>query len=199
MHKKPECVPNVEYGLSEDAKYQIETLGLTVNEFVGDVLDVGAGDAEIAKGLKDKKDVRIVSVDATVEPDNTELVLQQDVRHLQFKDDAFDMVISHASVPHIFITEYDAEQPDAESRVVESVQKAFSEMIRVVKPGGKICCAPVRIAHNHPAEIIVARAIISNLRALTEKGVMCSFTKIDSYMDEATQESHEMYRLVIQK
>jgi ubiquinone/menaquinone biosynthesis C-methylase UbiE len=88
---------------------KLENLGLTENDFVGDVLDVGAGDAEIAKGLKDKKDVRIISVDSTVETENTGLVSQQDVRHLQFQDDTFDMVISHASVPHIFITEYDAE------------------------------------------------------------------------------------------
>ncbi len=188
-----------EYDLSEDARSQIETLGLTTNDFVGDVLDIGAGDAEIARGLQNKKDVRIVSIDAAVEPENTEIVLQQDVRNLQFQDNSFDMVISHASVPHIFITEYDSEQPDAESRVVESIQKAFSEMIRVVKPGGKIYCAPVRIAHNYPVETIVAKAIMTNLQRLTEKGITFSFTKIDSHVDTDTQESHEMYRLVIQK
>jgi ubiquinone/menaquinone biosynthesis C-methylase UbiE len=72
-------------------------------------------------------------------------------------------------------------------------------MMRIVKSGGKIYCAPVRIAHNYPVETIVANAIMTNLQRLTEKGVTFSSTKIDSYVDEATQESYEMYRLVIQK
>ncbi len=199
MHESSDNVFNIEDELSSDAKYQIETLGLTANDFVGEVLDIGAGDAEIAKGFKNKKDVRVVSVDSVVEPENTELVLQQDVRNLQFKDNAFDMVISHASMPHIFITEYDSDQPGSESHVLESIRQAFSEMIRIVKPGGKIYCAPIRIAHNYPAETIVANAIKKNLELLREQGVTFSFTKIDSYTDINTQESYEMYRLVIKK
>ena len=89
--------------ISEDTLEQLNNLGITPEMINGSVLDIGAGDAEFAKDFFNKDGVSITSIDDNVSDENKERVDKIDARNLPYNNDTYYMVISHASVPNVFM------------------------------------------------------------------------------------------------
>lgn len=96
------------------------------------VLEVGCGQGHLTRALSERG-VDIVGVDAN--PHATDLAGTDRVRHmyaqdLDFEDGMFDVILSVHAIEHI-----------------PPLEEAFSEMARVLKPGG-------RVVYIYPAEPI---------------------------------------------
>lgn len=85
------------------------------------VLEVGCGRGHLNKRLRDKG-VDAVGIDANpqaAEHAVSDGVITMDAAHLRFDDDSFDKIVSVHAIEHI-----------------PSIEDAFAEMARVLRPGG---------------------------------------------------------------
>lgn len=179
----------------------MSNLGLTTSDLKGKVLDVGAGDAKLAKELKDKVDAKITSVDDYTNKPEQDGLITADVRDLPFEDNTFDTVISHASIPHIFSLYYDFGSPESSEIIMKNYMlKALKEIIRVLKPGSKAVMAPIGIAYNYESQKALTRSIKESLEKIKEEDdVEISFDLIREVVDPITKEEYKHYRLIIIK
>lgn len=112
------------------------------------VLDIGSEWAMFDRYAekKYKSTVATISLDEKWFGDKHQLGAIADARALPFKDDSFDLVVSHASMPHfLFQDNFDntnSENPQIRERNREQIMKdifaVFEEAIRVTNPGGQI-------------------------------------------------------------
>jgi ubiquinone/menaquinone biosynthesis C-methylase UbiE len=119
----------------------MKDLGLHPEDITGHVLDIGAGDARFARyvemhGLSKE----VISLDTQEKFLYNKHVVVGNVDSMPFNDGEFDLVISHASVPHVYYLELDEEHPE---ELEKKLQKVLREMIRVVKPGGQVRFGPI--------------------------------------------------------
>lgn len=188
--------------LSEDTETQLADLGLSVEQFNGKVLDVGAGEASLAKELKERTGADIVSVDRVTydtehTPDN---FVQADVRRLPFEENSFDRVISHASIPNIFIGMYEEERPESSKEAMkQAILESFREVVRVLKVGADAVFAPVRVAHNYDSEKAAAAALEESLSEIKNEGVSVSFVAMREVENPENKETYLEYRLTLSK
>ena len=67
-----------------------------------------------------------------------------DARKLPFKDEAFDLVVSNASMPHLFAPYRDDNdevvpiEGEVEKNAINDILNVFKEAYRVVKKGGQV-------------------------------------------------------------
>jgi ubiquinone/menaquinone biosynthesis C-methylase UbiE len=67
-----------------------------------------------------------------------------DARSLPFSENTFDLIISHASMPHILSTEEAKDfnlipaEEEKKQKVFEDILSVFREAYRVIKQGGQI-------------------------------------------------------------
>jgi len=100
-----------------------------------DVLDVGAGDSDFAQTVNESETIGglVTRVDPKYKeqpPLYGELAEAAFVQNLPFPDDSFDEVISSWALFYL----------------TEGSREAFREMLRVVRPGGKVKIFPVSYA-----------------------------------------------------
>jgi len=186
--------------LSEDVQEQLENFGLKPEQITGDVLDIGAGEGEFAKNFKNKDGVKIVSIDKFVEEDENSEVIVCDVRELPFDDEAFDLVLSHASIPNVFINMYSEEFSEVSKREMKkALDKTFNQIIRVLKPGGEIRLSPIRIAENYESEKTMKVLIVDLIKDLQDQGLNVSLQYLKTTQNPKNNEKSDSYRMIIKK
>lgn len=112
------------------------------------ILDLGSEWAMFDKYVEKKYDstVAAISLDEKWFGDKHPLGAIADARALPFKDESFDLVVSHASMPHVLIKlqsdgfyNVNAEiNEKTREQVMKDIFSVFEESIRVTKPGGQI-------------------------------------------------------------
>jgi ubiquinone/menaquinone biosynthesis C-methylase UbiE len=185
--------------ISDEVKTQLENLGLTIDDIKGVILDVGSGEAEFAREIKKFTDADIISIDDTKSDNTSYDVIVADARNLPFEDEKFDKVISHASIPNVFIGMYSEEFSElSTAEIKKSIHKSFREMLRVLKPGSNAVMAPVRIADNYNSEKALAGSleeIVDEIKDVAD----VSFELIREVENPQNHEKHKEYRLTLVK
>ncbi|MEN9552083.1 MAG: Methyltransferase domain [Candidatus Parcubacteria bacterium] len=108
------------------------------------ILDLGSANHFFDEYCEQKYGSRVVAVDIEQEElgVNHPQGIVTDARSLPFKDDSFDLVISHASMPHILVPQQKRgkwlTKIDGETRekTLEDVLDVFRESYRTLKVGG---------------------------------------------------------------
>ncbi|MGM0482863.1 MAG: methyltransferase domain-containing protein [Patescibacteria group bacterium] len=184
---------------SEDVREQLENLGLPLSEIKGTILDIGAGDGQFAKDLENVTDVNIISLDSDEISDSEKSVVS-DARGLPFKDGSFDKVVSHASIPNVFINMYSSEFSDLSKNEIKSaILRSFNEILRVLKSGSSAVFAPVRIAQNYESEKDFSDVFYEVLREIESKGVETQLELIEEVENPENKERSSLYRLIVYK
>ncbi len=192
--------PKKEIPFSENVSEQLQNLGIAPEMIRGLVLDVGAEDAEFAKAFSGQNNAEIISIDDSVEDENIGNANKVDARNLPYGDNTYDMVISHASVPNVFMSEYSSDFPELSRKSVEdSVSSALREIIRVLKPGEKAYLAPVLLTENYEAQKIFKEIVLKFLEDLEQEGVDVKLQFLRTEINPDNKEKKEMYRLVLTK
>jgi ubiquinone/menaquinone biosynthesis C-methylase UbiE len=191
---------NFENKLSKDIKIQLENLGLNQNQIEGKILDVGAGKALFARTFKNNKDTEITSIDQHIEKGSEEFVIKANALDLPFEENSFDMVVSHASMPHIFLSLYSFEHPEESKKEIESaVMKSLSEIVRVLKNGKKAYLAPIPVVNNYESQKCLTEAIINTLEKLKKQDIKVDFKFLRTEINPRNKEKTDLFRLIIEK
>lgn len=172
-------------------QHYIEDLRLTPEDFDKKILDVGAGSAQFAKWAKEHHvSSQIYSVEPQVERlTEKDKSISARVEKLPFPDETFDLVISVAAIPNIYL----GENPEI---VKEKIIQGFNEMIRVVKSGGEVRLARVLIGNMYESQRVLAEGIEKTLQGLREKYGM-QIEKIRTPSDDTYEyEGHERKKLL---
>lgn len=186
--------------ISDDVQTQLENLGLKVEDIQGKILDVGAGDGQFAKELQKIVDAEIVSVDSHIEEDSDIEIIKANAKGLPFDNDSFDGVISHASMPNVFVGMYSSEFPEhSTEEIKKSISAVFNEMLRVCKPNSRVIMSPVRIANNYEPEKVMASVVNQVIDELEEQNINASFEMIREVENPINGEKHKEYRLILSK
>ena len=187
---------NIEEGVID----QLETFGLEEEDLSGDILDIGAGDANFARYFKDRDDLKITSIDLDPEDESVE-VIKADARDLPFADDSFNHVLSHASIPNVFVSFYISEDPEhSKEEISSAVNKSITEIVRVLKEGGEARLAPVVIAKNYDSQLALTNSVLETVEMLKKKeGLDISFEFITTRTNPKNLEKSDEYRLIIKK
>jgi ubiquinone/menaquinone biosynthesis C-methylase UbiE len=186
--------------ISEDVIKQLENLGLSPDEIKGSVLDIGAGEGQFAIDLENVTDAKITSIDNHRNEDTPDGVVTADVKNLPFEDNSFDMVISHASIPNVYVGMYSDELPKlSKKEMKKSVSESFREILRVLKPGSSATLAPVRIAQNYESERAISNIVQEEIRELQEDGIHVTFELIREEENPKNNKKSSFYRLSILK
>jgi len=175
-------------------------LDIKPEEIKGDVLDVGAGNGELAEFLSKNKNIKITAVDEKPIKNGNIEILKADARNLPFENESFDLVISHACVPNVFLDLYSFEHPEhSESEIRSATEKAFNEIIRILKPKGEARLAPVLFAENYDSQKILGKSILAELDKLKAEDcdVVREFIRTD--INEKNKEKTDLYRIIIKK
>lgn len=122
------------------------------------VLEVGCGRGHLTKRLRDNQ-VDAIGIDANpqaAEHAVTDGVMTMDAAHLEFESDSFDKIVSVHAIEHI-----------------PTIENAFGEMARVLKPGGTAL-------YIYPAEPIkgiwaIPTAVILHKNPLKATQVHCNW------------------------
>lgn len=188
--------------LPEEIALQLSNLGLKAEKIRGKVLDVGAGNAELAKCFKNSASVNFTSIDRIVSDENKEEVLEINVKDgLPFDDESFGLIISHASIPNVFINMYHPDFPEeSELEIRNAIDKSFKNILRVLKVGGEARFAPIRIAENYNSQKLVKRIIMKIVKKFEEDN---SIESIFEYLREENNDNNgektDIYRLILKK
>lgn len=197
---KFEKLSSKNFEISNDVKVQLENLGLTLDEIEGRILDVGCGEAEFATEINKLTKADVISVDDTRWDNSPNNVVISDVRKLPFKDGAFDKVISHASIPNVFIGMYSEDFPELSTEEIKkSIRNSFREIIRVLKSGSSAVMAPVRIADNYNSEKAFVHSLEEVINEIIKDGVDVSFELIREVENPVNKEKNQAYRLTLTK
>lgn len=180
--------------IPEKVKTQLGNLGIQMEDIQGKVLDVGAGDGSFAQELSKFTQAEFVSVDTNIE--NERGVIEADARQLPFDDNSFDLVISHASIPGIFVGAYDFDNPDdSQEHIKESVTQSFRENLRVLRTGGEVILAPINMVDNYESQQVLTEAIEQAIDTVRHEGAEISLEVIEEGINPHTQEPYKYCRL----
>lgn len=118
---------------SQDLLNEIDVLQRMLNFSGKMVLELGCGAAEKTRQIAEKTDVKSIVASEVDEQQHAKNLLIHDLPRVRFKDfgaediaesdDSFDIILMFKSLHHV---------------PLESLSKAFSEMHRVLKPGGQL-------------------------------------------------------------
>ncbi len=192
---------NIEKILPKDIILQLENLGIKNIEILkGDILDIGAGDGNLAKYLSQNINLKVTALDENP-PEKPEFeIIKGDAKNLPFENESFDMIISHASIPNIFISLYSFEHPElSENEIRNAVKKSFNEIIRVLKKNGEVRISPVIMSDNYNSQKILKEIILSELESLRKDGYSVNNDFIRTEFNPSNKEKTDMYRIIIHK
>jgi len=133
MEKIPKHEPSIEdYNDEEVFQNYMEDLRLSPEDFDKKILDVGSGSSQFAKWAKEHNvSSQIFSLEPKEEPQEKTKSVKGVAEAIPFQDEVFDLVISNAAIPNVFVEE-------SQEIVKEKVKNSLFEMMRVTKPGGEI-------------------------------------------------------------
>ena len=174
----------------EDKAFFIAPQEITVPDFDCDdswILDIGGGGEGIIEQVKGKQ---VVAIDfrqrELEETHNDALKIVMDARDLHFLDETFETVTAFFTLMYIAVTPKDIEQ-------------AFQEIVRVLKPGGKLLVWDV--IFNPPDSVdkpVIAIYLKVNLPDGTVNqtgyGVKMHKQKMEDFIDLATEHGLKMVR-----
>ncbi len=109
-------------------------------------LDLGSNEHFFDEYCKEKYNTSFVALDKREWALGTkhDMGVLADARSLPFKNDAFDLVISHASMPHLFAPTTDLDgkliliESEVKEKALEDILSVFRESYRVIKTQGQI-------------------------------------------------------------
>jgi SAM-dependent methyltransferase len=109
-------------------------------------LDIGSSKHFFDEYCKEKYNTDFVALDIDEENlgKSHKMGVVADARTLPFKNEAFDLVISHASMPHLFAPtdddnrEFVPIEGKVKEQALEDILSVFEEAYRVLKAGGQI-------------------------------------------------------------
>ncbi len=129
----PKNEPSIEDHTDEEVfQNYMEDLNLSPEDFEKKILDVGSGSSQFAKWAKDHHvSSRVFSLEPKQESQEKTKSVQGTAEAMSFQDEAFDLVISNASIPNVFLGE-------SSETVKEKVKNSLFELMRVTKLGGEI-------------------------------------------------------------
>ena len=150
----------------EEFQRYVEDLKLKPEDFEKKILDVGAGAAQFAKWAKEHGISRQIY---SLEPQRD--YLQESYKgvagkaeELPFKDGSFDLAVSSAAIPNIYIDEND------QDKVKEKITKSLSEILRVIRPGGEARLARVLMGKEYEGQRILSESVEEVLEELEATG-----------------------------
>lgn len=116
----------------------VRNLELSEGDLKKNILDVGSGEGLFAEYVKARGiNPQIVNLELNIDLPQKNQTVQGSVESIPFADESFELVISHCSIPNIFLGEDDPEI------MKEKISKSLSEMVRVIKNGGEVRLGPV--------------------------------------------------------
>lgn len=123
----------------------MEDLDLTPKDFDKKILDVGSGSGQFAKWAKEHGvSSEIYSVDRSADSNEHDKSVKGSVESMPYKDGAFDLVVSHAAIPQIFVG------LEFKNIREEKIRESISEMLRVVKLSGEVRFGPTIVDSKDP-------------------------------------------------
>jgi ubiquinone/menaquinone biosynthesis C-methylase UbiE len=157
----PENEISIENSEEETFKLYVKDLDLKPEDFKKSILDVGAGEAHFAKWAKDNNiSSKIYSLDPFENMSLKEKSLVGDVEAIPMPNESFDLVVSNAAIPNIYLGERD---------VREKIKKSFFEMVRVLKDNGEIRLSRVLMGYRYESQMVLTDSIKEALKDLKEK------------------------------
>jgi ubiquinone/menaquinone biosynthesis C-methylase UbiE len=139
----------------------VRDLELSPEDFDKKILDVGAGGAEFAKWAKEHGiSSEIYSLESSQELKEKTKAVRGLAEQLPFAENAFDLVVSNAAIPNIFLW-----------RDKAKVRESFLEALRVVKPGGEVRFARVGKGESRSERKKLTQRINTTLAELRKSGV----------------------------
>lgn len=192
---------NYENSVPKDILLQLDNLGITnIQSLSGDILDVGAGDGNLGKYLSQNKNLKIIALDDKPSEKSEFKIIKGDVLNLPFNNESFDKVISHASIPNIFIGLYSFEHPKLSEEIIRNaVRKSFSEINRVLKQNGEAILAPVSIAENYNSQKMFKKIVLEEIEELRKIDYLIQNNLIRSEINPENNEKTDFYRIIIHK
>jgi ubiquinone/menaquinone biosynthesis C-methylase UbiE len=142
----------------------VEDLQLTPESFEKKILDIGAGSAQFAKWASEHEiSKNIFSLEPFREniPEGNKNIVGV-AESLPFDDESFDLVVSKAAIPNIYLAE------GSEEEILRKVTSSFHEMIRVLKPRGEIRLARVLFGNIYEPQIILSSIVQKVLQDLVK-------------------------------
>lgn len=187
--------------VSEEVQAQLANLGLSPEQVRGDVLDVGADDAEFARGFAGKEGVKVTSLDEFVPEGLEDTVIQGRAENLPFGDCSFDLLVAHASVPNTFLGTFDAAAPKESQETMErSIDRVFGEALRVLRRGGEARFSPIRLAEDYPPQQALKAAVLASIGKLqSHTDLEVNFALIGTRGNPENGEETQEWRSVIRK
>lgn len=156
-----EGIPKIEMEKNKEETFKeyVRSLDLTPEDFNKKILDVGSGASEFAAWAKERgvsNNIYSMDIHPGILDENNKTtpgVLESErsvvanAEQIPFKDESFDLLISNASVPHMYY-EY---QSDEDPKIMEEkIRNTLSEMVRLTKPGGEIRLNPILDGNIYP-------------------------------------------------
>lgn len=150
----PQNEPSIEEHTDEEVfQNYMEDLKLSPEDFDKRILDVGSGSSQFAKWARDHHvSSQIFSLEPKQEPQERTKSVQGKAEAIPFQSEVFDLVVSNASIPNIFL----GESPET---VKERVRSSLFELMRVTKPGGEIRLGRVLRGEVYESQEILASAL----------------------------------------
>ncbi|KXK08133.1 MAG: biotin biosynthesis protein BioC [Microgenomates bacterium OLB22] len=150
----PQNEPSIEDHTDEEVfQNYMEDLKLSPEDFDKRILDVGSGSSQFAKWARDHHvSSQIFSLEPKQEPQERTKSVQGKAEAIPFQSEVFDLVVSNASIPNIFL----GESPET---VKERVRSSLFELMRVTKPGGEIRLGRVLRGKVYESQEILASAL----------------------------------------
>ena len=150
----------------EEFQRYVEDLKLKPEDFEKKILDVGAGAAQFAKWAKEHGISRQIY---SLEPQRD--YLQESYKgvvgkaeELPFKDGSFDLAVSSAAIPNIYIDE------NGSDKVKEKITKSLSEILRVIRPGGEMRLARVLMGKEYEGQRVLSESVEDALEEMEATG-----------------------------
>lgn len=148
----------------ETFREYMRNLDLTPEDLTGKVLDVGSGSGEFARyAKKEGISADIYDIDPSEQTRRPNAVRGR-ARRMPFPDGTFDMVISHAAIPGVFIS-------DDKEGVKSAIRDGLREIVRVCKPGGEIRLGRVLKGDVYENQRLFAESLKEILDELKKEGV----------------------------
>lgn len=131
--KFPKNEPTIEDHTDEEVfQNYMEDLKLSPEDFDKKILDVGSGSSQFAKWAKEHSvSSQIFSLEPTQESQEKAKSVRGAAEAIPFQEGTFDLVISNASIPNVFLGE-------SQEIVRGKIKNSLFELMRVTKPGGEI-------------------------------------------------------------
>jgi len=132
MEKIPEVNMENEETDEEVFRAYMDDVQLSPEDFDKKILDVGSGMGQFAKWAKEHNiSSEIYSLEPKQISEENEKSVRGFAEAIPFHNGEFDLVISNASIPNVFLGE--------KKEVLKwKIQASLSELMRVTKPGGEI-------------------------------------------------------------